>query len=119
MYNINELLVQLESRPETVTFQKVMNVIKANYHYSPTDFSNGKNDDLVTNQAGENEGSCKLFAFALHQNLSESQTLHCFGDYYRVDVLEHPEAYDHANIRAFIKYGWDGIHFNETALTPY
>jgi hypothetical protein len=40
---------------------------------------------------GENSGSCKLFAFAEMQNLSEAATLSCFGAYYQEDVLGDPE----------------------------
>ena len=38
------------------------------------------------------------------------------GDYYRVDVLQHPDATDHQNIRQFIQYGWAGITFEGCAL---
>jgi hypothetical protein len=50
--------------------------------FSPTAFENG----ILHNAAGENSGSCKLFAFAM-QNLSEAATLSCFGAYYQEDVL--------------------------------
>ena len=37
----------------------------------------------------------------------------------RKDVLEHPDATDHANIRAFMKVGWDGVKFPDgLAVTP-
>jgi hypothetical protein len=41
-----------------------------------------------------------------------------FGDYYRKDVLEHPEGSDHANIRQFIRDGWQGIQFDSDVLQP-
>ena len=44
-------------------------------------------------------------------NLSKAQTLACFGDYYRVDVLQHPQKNDHANIRQFMLSGPGGIQF--------
>ncbi len=50
-------------------------------------------------------------------DLNEQQTLACFGDYYRIDVLQHPEAQDHQNIRNFIQFGWSGIQFDNQALT--
>jgi hypothetical protein len=50
--------------------------------------------------------------------LNEKQTLACFGKYYREDVLRHPENDDHANIRNFMLYGWEGIVFEGEALTP-
>lgn len=90
-----------------------MAVIEANYDFTPTTFKNGK----TVNEAGQNSGSCKLFAFAQLQNLSVDQTLACFGQYYRNDVLKNPEGTDHQNIRNFISYGWEGISFEGTALS--
>lgn len=113
----NALIQQLNTAPESVTFSQVIETIEADYNYSPTRFTNGFDESMAVNEAGSNEGSCKIFSFAQLNNLSKEQTLHCFGDYYRKDVLEHPEATDHANIRNFIKYGWDGIHFDDVALT--
>ena len=40
-----------------------------------------------------------------------------FGSYYRDDVLGDPSGEDHANIRNFMKYGWDGVLFDSNALT--
>ena len=113
---LEQLKEKLESDPAKVQFNDVMAVIDSIYQYTPTEFSNGLNQDKVVNPAGTNEGSCRLFAFAKEQNLSESQTLHCFGDFYRKDVLENPNGSDHANIRHFMKYGWEGIHFMGSAL---
>ena len=50
-------------------------------------------------------------------NFDSKQTLNCFGDYYRVDVLQNPDDEDHSNIRTFIKYGTQGIRFLDNALT--
>ncbi len=90
-------------------FEDTMAVIEANYDYSPARFSNG---DLI-NAAGTNEGSCKIFAFARMNSLSEEQTLNCFGRFYRQDVLEHPEATDHGNIRNFMVHGWGSVSFDQ------
>lgn len=98
---------------ETLDFEDTMAVIEANYLYTPVQFSNG---DQI-NEAGTNEGSCKIFAFAQLNQLSEAQTLACFGRFYRVDVLQNPEGSDHGNIRNFIKHGWSGISFNLPALS--
>lgn len=94
-------------------FEDTIAVITANYDYTPTRFTNG---DLV-NDAGTNEGSCKIFAFAQINQLSEQQTLNCFGRFYRNDVLENPQASDHGNIRNFMVHGWSGISFGQPALT--
>ncbi|KPV98027.1 HopJ type III effector protein [Pseudoalteromonas sp. P1-9] len=110
---LETLLEQLKTSPESVTFQQVMTVIENHYSYTPQTFTNGE----LINNAGENAGSCKIFSFAKLNNLNEEQTLNCFGDYYRVDVLQHPNGDDHQNIRNFIKTGWAGVNFNSLALT--
>lgn len=109
---LSELLTQLAQTPERVQFNDVMQVIAEHYNYQPCAFQNG----ALNNEADQNEGSCKLFAFAKLHNLTEQQTLHCFGDYYRVDVLAHPNATDHQNIRNFIQTGWQGIDYSSTPL---
>ena len=114
MKRLEELL---NSTPEKIEFDQVMQVIEENYNYTPTRFTNGEGRDQVTNEAGSNEGSCKIFSFAKLNNLDEKQTLACFGHYYREDVLAHPESSDHANIRNFIQSGWAGIRFDGIALT--
>jgi len=111
---IEELLALLKNNPEQVEFQHVIDSIDAHYHYQPAEFSNG----TIVNEAGSNAGSCKIFAFAQLNNLDELQTLACFGCYYRDDVLQHPLANDHANIRNFMVTGWKGIKFHSKALTP-
>ncbi len=111
---IEQLLSLIKQTPDNVEFHDVMQVIEDNYHYSPSTFNNA---DLV-NQAGTNEGSCKIFAFAKQHQLDQSQTLACFGQYYRQDVLQHPERDDHGNIRRFINTGWDGIAFAQHPLSP-
>jgi len=102
---------------ENVSFDETIAVITDNYDYQPTEFSNGLNEQLLVNQAGTNEGSCKIFAFAQLNQLNQQQTLNLFGDYYRLDVLNNPDGTGHQNIRNFMKFGWDGIHFNGVALT--
>ena len=114
--SLADFLQQLHNSPETIEFTAVMAMIEQHYHYTPTRFTNGQGDTKVVNAAGTNEGSCKLFAFAQDQQLNQAQTLACFGSYYRDDVLKHPDGNDHANIRNFIQYGWQGIAFDQPAL---
>ena len=109
---IEDFISKLNSSPDTIEFNETMAVIEVNYNYKPTAFTNG----AILNQAGENEGSCKLFAFAQLQNLSKMQTLSCFGSYYRDDVLKNPEGNSHQNIRNFMQTGWHGIEFDGNAL---
>jgi hypothetical protein len=116
--NHEDLIARIRTAPDNIRFDEVMDTIAAHYDYSPCRFSNGVGDDRVINEAGQNEGSCKLFAFARLNGLSETETLACFGDYYHKDVLEQPEGTDHANIRTFMRHGWGGIRFDRPALTP-
>lgn len=109
---VPELIERVRSNPDSIEFEQVMQVIEENYHYTPTRFRNGD----VINEAGTNEGSCKVFAFGQLNGLSEMETLALFGRYYREDVLGNPAGEDHANIRNFILDGWLGITFDGVAL---
>lgn len=114
---IQTLLNRISSQPEQISFNEVIDSITQHYHYSSSRFHNGVAHDRMANEAGSNEGSCKIFSFARLNNLTKQQTLHCFGDYYRQDVLQNPQGSDHANIRRFITHGWSGITFDQIALT--
>ena len=116
MKNSDAFIAQIKANPENITFSEVINYIDSHYHYTPTKFSNGPESDCVISQAGDNEGSCKIFSFAFLHQFDAMQTLNCFGDYYRKDVLHHPDATNHANIRTFMKYGWQHISFEQPAL---
>ena len=93
-------------------FREVIVYIDEHYAFTPTAFVNGR----IANAAGENNGSCKLFAMARLNRLTEGETLACFGHYYRRDVLGNPEGTDHQNIRNFMRFGWAGIRFQGEAL---
>jgi hypothetical protein len=97
-------------------FDDVITYINAHYDYTPTRFSNGLGANPVINDAGKNEGSCRIFALAHIQQLSEADTLQLFGRFYRDDVLRHPDGTDHGNIRNFMRDGWAGIKFDGAAL---
>lgn len=114
---VAQLLARIRRAPERVEFDEVMGTINAYYHYTPVRFTNGPPGDRVVNEAGSNEGSCKLFAFARINRLDASQTLACFGRYYREDVLLNPQGTDHTNIRTFIRHGWDHLRHDAPALT--
>jgi hypothetical protein len=111
--NIDSFLEKLNNTPQEITFAETIALIEDNYNFTPTAFENG----LLHNAAGENSGSCKIFAFAELQKLSEVATLSCFGAYYREEVLGDPDGSNHQNIRNFMKSGWDGIAFYGEALT--
>ncbi|CAM3427279.1 HopJ type III effector protein [Elizabethkingia occulta] len=106
------ILEQLEQSPEAIEFNDVIAYVDSNYDFTPTEFRNGN----TVNEAGQNNGSCKVFSFAKVNNLSKENTLNLFGAFYREDVLKNPEGTDHQNIRNFIEFGWDGIAFEGEAL---
>lgn len=111
---LSSFLQRLDAAPGSVAFNDTMALIDSLYEFTPTAFTNG----ALVNDAGQNNGSCKLFSFALLHGLSPQQTLNCFGAYYRDDVLKNPHGTDHPNIRNFMNTGWAGIRFNGSALTP-
>ena len=102
---------------ETLSFGETIEIITQYYDYIPAEFTNGLGDDKAINAAGTNEGSCKIFAFSLLNKLNKQQTLGLFGDFYRKDVLQDPAGKGHQNIRNFMRDGWEGIVFNQAALS--
>ncbi|MFK7050830.1 MULTISPECIES: HopJ type III effector protein [Flavobacterium] len=107
-----DLLIQKIIKEENISFEEVIAHIDVNYVFTPVAFKNGNQ----MNQIGENNGSCKIFSFALLHELNKEQTLKLFGKFY-YDVLAKPEEQDHQNIRNFIKFGWDGVKFEKQALS--
>lgn len=89
----------------------VIALIDSLYDFTPTAFSNGE----IYNTAEENQGSCKLFAFAQAHKLSARHTLDCFGGHYR-NALRNPDGKNHKNIRQFMQTGWGGIRYEGEAL---
>ncbi|AUC86033.1 type III effector [Polaribacter sp. ALD11] len=108
---IQQFKTKLKVNPTEITFVETMQVIEDNYNFTPTTFTNGE----LKNNAGENIGSCKLFAFAKHQKLTKEETLFCFGEHYK-NVLEDKNGTSHQNIRNFIKTGFEGLSFGSDAL---
>lgn len=94
-------------------FEDTINLVARYFDYVPTGFRNGP----LYNAAGENEGSCRIFALAQFSNLNETQTLTLFGRHYR-DVLADATGTSHGNIRQFMTSGWSGIAFDGPALRP-
>lgn len=116
---IAQLIPHLPSDSGTskkLDFEDTMAVITEHFNYVPTAFTNGTSDTRVSNSAGQNEGSCKIFAFAKLLGLNEEQTLLCFGRFYQ-GVINTPDGTDHGNIRNFMRDGWKGILFEGQALT--
>jgi len=111
--NLANFLLRVQ-QGDAIDFQETLSIIDQYYRYQPTEFSNGLVQTLV-NDAGCNEGSCKIFAFAGLHALTQQQTLALFGKYYQ-EVLSNPAGDDHKNIRNFMRDGWNGIVFRGQAL---
>lgn len=111
---LQDFLTQLSTAPDTIEFDDTMAIIDEYYVFTPTAFRNGACD----NEAGQNNGSCKILAFGQLNDLSVEQTLACFGKFYRDDVQGNPDGHDHQNIRNFKKSGWSGINYTKQALIP-
>ena len=109
---ITEFKKILATSPTNISFSDTMEVIESNYTFTPTAFSNGN----LTNEAGQNSGSCKVFAFANKVGLTKQETLACFGTYYFDEVLQEPKGDSHQNIRNFMKTGFEGLNFDGKPL---
>ena len=110
---ITEFKKKLKESPNNVEFSETIELIEALYDFTPTSFINGD----LKNEAGENSGSCKVFAFAEAQSLTKTETLACFGSFYFEEVLNDPTGTGHQNIRNFMNSGFDGLTIKGTALT--
>ncbi len=97
---------------EPIQFSELMALIEQYYDYSPTAFSNGG----LQNAEDQNQGSCKLLAFAKLHQLTVEQTLNLFGDFYHLEVVGDPKGEAHGNIRAFMQTGWEGVCFDSEPL---
>ena len=93
------------------SFDDVLSFINERYTFSPTAFNNGS----LFNAAGENNGSCRVFAFAKLHNISALDTLTLFAEHYK-SVAANPAGADHQNIRQFKKNGWAGLMFKGQPL---
>lgn len=98
-------------KENSLTFADVIKFIDAHYRHQPAAFKNGD----IYNEATQNQGSARVFAFARLNNLSAEDTLCLFAEHYQ-SVLAHPDSTDHQNIRQFIAHGWPGIVFEGEAL---
>lgn len=98
-------------KDNSITFKEVIEFIETYYQHQPTAFKNGE----ASNEATQNQGSAKVFAFAQLNNLNQEETLYLFAEHYQ-SVLNNPDATDHQNIRQFMVHGWPGIVFEGQAL---
>jgi HopJ type III effector protein len=107
-----QLITLIENlKQNTLPFCKVIEFIETVYQHQPTAFKNGDS----YNEATQNQGSAKIFAFAQLNNLSAEDTLYLFAEHYQ-SVLGNPAGEDHQNIRQFMAHGWPGVVFEGKAL---
>ena len=111
--NLNDFKNKLKNTPEALKFSETISVIEENYNFIPAAFKNGD----LENSSTQNLGSCKVFSFALKQQLTKEEALACFAQYYFIDVLENPNGTDHQNIRNFMNTSFEGLVFENETLT--
>ena len=111
--NINETVrIHLASLDAGhANFDDTLVLIDRHFEFQPTGFNNGP----LRNDAGENAGSCRVFALGQYCNLSEADTLNLFAQHYQ-QVLGDPTGDSHGNIRQFISTGWSGIRVDQQPL---
>lgn len=100
-----------KSKEGSLLFKEVIAFIETYYQHTPAAFKNG----AVSNEATQNQGSAKVFAFAQLNELSKEETLYLFAEHYQ-SVLAHADGTDHQNIRQFMIHGWTGVVFDGQAL---
>jgi hypothetical protein len=100
-----------KSKNNSLTFKEVIEFIETHYQHQPTAFKNGE----AYNEATQNQGSARVFAFAQLNNLNQEDTLYLFAEHYQ-SALNDPAGTDHQNIRQFMAHGWSGIIFEGQAL---
>jgi hypothetical protein len=110
---MNEQLLTLikKLKDNSLPFKEVIEFIETGYQHQPTAFKNGE----TYNEATQNQGSARVFAFAQLNNLNAEDTLYLFAEHYQ-SVLNNPNGTDHQNIRQFMTHGWTGIVFEGQAL---
>ncbi len=109
---IQQFKNRLQDNPENIDFSETIAIIENNYEFTPSAFKNG----VLENEVSQNQGSCKVFSFAIQQELTKEETLACFGQYY-AEVVNEPNGTGHQNIRNFMNTGFEGLSFeNETLV---
>lgn len=93
-------------------FADTLAFIEQWYHYQPSAFS----FDGLASTLEQNQGSCKIFALAQLLNLSQQQTLQCFGEHYR--NLNSATAPLHANLNKLAKQPLSNLEFSQFPLIP-
>ena len=109
--DISAILNAIDNK--TMRFDDVINYIDDYYRYVPVTFGKGGRDKGV----GGNGKSAKIFALAKLHGLSQLDTLKLFAEHYDA-VKSTPNGTDHANIRNFLHWGWQGFLMQDNPLSP-
>lgn len=104
-----QLLAQLAHSEHT--FAQTLAFIEQHFNYQASGF---KFAQLESNSE-QNQGSCKIFALAQLLNLTQAQTLLCFGEHYR--HLNNTAQDSHLNLRQLAKIGRINIEFEHFPLS--
>lgn len=103
----------VEMSADDLTMEEVLEMINTHYETQLLEYTVGD----VVNKQGENEATGHILSYAALSNMDKETTLKLWGQHYRA-VLANPDGTDHANIRNFMKFGWEGVPFeNGIALT--
>ncbi len=108
---LNDFKNKLKRNPKEIDFSETIATIEENYNFTPSAFTNG----TLKNEESQNQGSCKVFSFAVKEELSKEDTLACFGQYYQ-EVLDDVNGTGHQNIRNFMNTSFEGLVFEKETL---
>lgn len=99
-----------DARAGRVEFEETLSLIDKLFRVTACEFKVGKPPHVNENAAGTNTGALRVFAFGKLLGLDKQTTLNLFGRHYH-EVVANPHGDAHANIRAFMRDGWEGVSF--------
>ena len=86
--------------------------------YTPTAFRVGVGSEAENaNKAGENEGACRVLAFAKLHSLSKREAVALFAQH-AADVAADPNGTSHKNIRGLMAGGMTSLRFEPFSAQP-
>lgn len=104
-----------DARSGRTEFEETTSLVDSLFQVTPCAFRVGLGPFAVDNPIGTNTGALRVLALGKLLGLDKQTTLNLFGRHYR-DVLDNPHGDAHANIRAFIRDGWNGVEFSGEPL---
>jgi len=58
--SVDLFIEKLTNTSDDIAFSDTMALIESHFDYTPSRFTNGAGDNQAINEAGTNEGSCKM-----------------------------------------------------------